>query len=82
MSYPQRLFRADHPSRVILSNEEWIELLDQVDEYIKFLRYDMHDEAKIAKIEPIFENIYGQLATGAPPEQPEAIASITIPELE
>jgi hypothetical protein len=62
------LFRADHPSRVTLRNNDWITLLDEMDSHIADLRkYYPEDQGYAQILENIANEIYGQLQTGEDP---------------
>lgn len=64
-----KIFRADHPSLVRLSNDEWIDVLDALDEFIETLRDEGCKEFP-DNLEKIATKIYGQLQTGYSSEMP------------
>lgn len=63
-----KMFRADHPSRVTLRNNDWIVLLDEMDDRIKEMRkYYPEGDEYYQSLELIIEEIYGQLQVGEDP---------------
>jgi hypothetical protein len=61
-------FIADNVSKVRLTNEEWLTLIDELDELVAELRYARQAKQRADLIEQLTQQIYEQLKNGPVPD--------------
>lgn len=64
-------FIADNVSTVKLTNEEWLTVIDELDDLVSAHRYARRDQGRADMVEELAQRIYQQLKNGPVPEFPE-----------
>ena len=61
-------FIADNISSVKLSNEEWLTVIDELDDLVSEHRYAKRDQRRADMVEELAQRIYQQLKNGPVPD--------------